>query len=349
MANPVAQQLDSIHSMLAAGHRNLRVERHSLILWGLAGGLLFLVSDHLFTEERFPDVADRAIAWLLFLSAVLGGIGFTDWQLMRRAKRSRDEAWSFIHRQVIKVWWLLMALAVMFTFAMFFYGGGYMVYAVWLVALGLGLYVHGLFSEELLEWVGVLVIVIGIACLVARLPGETMKWISAAVFGLGMPLLAAMPDRGRQRPALQRGLQALAWVAAVLALPAIATHLSGTVAAPPEPAISLEEFRRGSALDGAHVIALPVGTVVPVEVEMGGGIFAAEPKPVLSLTLARPIELLLRDGKLTGDARRVGEPWALARESRWISIPWIHADLTPDRGPVVRSRLIVQFQSDPAN
>jgi hypothetical protein len=139
------------------------------------------------------------------------------------------------------------------------------------------------------------------------------------------------------------------WIVVVLAPPALATRLTGIVATPAGAAISLDQFRRGATMDGMRVVALPAGTVIPVEIEMGGGIFAAEPKPVLSLTLARSIELLIQDGKLTGDARRVGEPWAPARESRWISIPWIRASLTPERGPVALSKLIVQFQSDPAN
>ena len=51
MADPIARQLDSIQSMLTRGQRNLRMERHSLILWGLAGAGLFMASDLLFTAE----------------------------------------------------------------------------------------------------------------------------------------------------------------------------------------------------------------------------------------------------------------------------------------------------------
>jgi hypothetical protein len=42
MSQLATQQLDSIHSMLSAGHRNLRIERHSLVLWGAnCGGLIW--------------------------------------------------------------------------------------------------------------------------------------------------------------------------------------------------------------------------------------------------------------------------------------------------------------------
>ena len=40
-----ARQLDAIHAMLAAGHRNLRIERHSLLLWGIPAGLLWVLSE----------------------------------------------------------------------------------------------------------------------------------------------------------------------------------------------------------------------------------------------------------------------------------------------------------------
>ena len=57
MSDPIARQLDSIQSMLTRGQRNLRMERHSLILWGLAGAALFAVSDRVFTVEQIPDTA----------------------------------------------------------------------------------------------------------------------------------------------------------------------------------------------------------------------------------------------------------------------------------------------------
>ena len=145
-----SQQLHAIHSMLTAGQRNLRLERHTLWLWGVPAGVLFVLSEHILTPEQFPDLTQRALAWLALLLTVLATVATLDWHWTRQAKQTRDEAWSFIHRQVVKVLWLLMGLATLTTFAMFFYGGGYMVCAVWLVFLGVSLYLHGLFSEELL-------------------------------------------------------------------------------------------------------------------------------------------------------------------------------------------------------
>lgn len=331
--------------MLSAGHRNLRIERHSLVLWGLAGGLLFSFSEHILTPEQWPLTEQRATAWLLLISVVLGATGVVDWHLTRRVKAARDETWSFVHRQMVKVLWLLMGLGTLLTFAMFFFGGGYMVCAAWLVLIGISLYVHGLFSEELLEWVGVLVILTGIASLGFHLNFTTMKWVSASVFGIGLPLLALMLDHGRRRPPWRRGIQSMGWILLVLTPPLLAHRLAVAAPLPDAPLYSLAAFRQNPAQPGAQIIALPAGTVVPVNIEVAGDIFRHAPSPILPLTLARPIELLMIDGKLTGDLRLPGEPWSLAREARWISIPWIKADLSAENGPAVHTRLLIGINS----
>ena len=117
MPTSASQQLNAIASMMASGQRNLRMERWSLILWGLAGGLLFLFSESIFTPAQLPDLRQRALAWLLLIALVLGAVGTADWHLTQRAKQARDEVWSFIHRQVLKVLWLLMGIGALLTFA----------------------------------------------------------------------------------------------------------------------------------------------------------------------------------------------------------------------------------------
>jgi hypothetical protein len=339
-----ARQLDAIHAMLAAGHRNLRIERHSLLLWGIPAGLLWVFSESILTPAQLPDLRERALAWLGLLAVVLVTIAAVDWHFTRKIKATRDEAWSFIHRQVIKIWWLMMGLAALATFAMFFYGGGYMVCTVWLVCLGISLYVHGLFSEELLEWIGILTILIGIASLIAKLPYETIRWLAAAVFGLGLPLLALMLDGGRHRPAVVRLLQMLGWMAVVLILPIWVENSAHNHTLPETPPVPLADYLQHPPSTGDTIVLLPAGTVIPVELAMSGGLFVSDSEsPVLPLKLARPLELLLRDGELTGDARFPGETWQQSRQVRWISIPWLKAELSPQRGPLVTGSLIVQL------
>lgn len=337
MSDSVARQIVAIHSMLSAGHRNLRIERHTLVLWGAAGGALMLVSESILTEAQIPVIEHRALAWLALLTLVLGGVGALDWHLTRRAKRVRDEAWSFIHRQVLKVWWLLMALGTLLSFATFFFGGGYMLCAAWIVLIGLGLYVHGLFSEELLEWIGVLTIATGIASLAYQLDFKTTRWIGSSVMGLGLPLLALMLDRGRQRPSWHRMAQSAAWMAVVLGLP-LAAHWRDHADVPHDaPALSLDQFRQGPA-SGARTVVIPAGTPVPVEIEVTGSLFR-NGTATLPLTLAMPVEVMTMDGVPTGVIRFPDEAWTDADGAAWIRIPGLKARLTPERGPTAHATL----------
>ncbi|HEX5338518.1 MAG TPA: hypothetical protein VFW53_08780 [Gallionella sp.] len=347
MTQLATQQLDSIHAMLSAGHRNLRVERHSLVLWGASCGGLILASSHILTAEQFPILEQRALAWLLLLAFTLCGVSLFDWHLTRRAKQTRDEAWSFIHRQVLKVWWLLMSVGVLLTFATFFYGGGYMIYAAWVVLVGLGLYVHGLFSEELLEWTGALIIAIGIGMLAFRLNVIASQWVAASTLGLGLPLLAAMLDRGRERPAWLRLAQSVGWLLCVLLPPLLAQRLSVTSLPPDAPQVSLEEFRKQPAAQ--QIVTLPAGSSIPLKVEVSGNVFRASNASVLPLVLNEPLEIMMNNGQPTGDWRFPGESWALARDANWIRIPWIKTELIPQTGPEIRTSLIVEARHQSAH
>ena len=339
MQQLATQQLASIHSMLSAGHRNLRIERHSLLLWGASGGVIILLSDHILTAEQIPNVSMRAIAWLFFLVLTLSGVALIDWYFMRRAKQARDEAWSFIHRQVLKVWWLLMSLGVLLNFAMSFYGGGYMIFAAWVVLAGLGLYVHGLFSEELLEWIGVLIIAIGIGMLAFSVDIISSKWVAASTLGLGLPLLSTMLDQGKQRSFLRRLAQSTAWLFCVLLLP-LAAHQFNRVTLPLDtPVVSIDEFSLQPSK--AQIVAVPAGTMVPLKVELSGDVFRASHSAVLPLELKQPIEIMMNNGVATGEWRFPGAQWAHARGSIWVRIPSINVSLLPQTGPVINAGLNV--------
>ena len=265
--------------------------------------------------------------------------------ITRRAKHARDEAWSFIHRQVLKVWWLLMSVGVLLTFATFFYGGGYMTFAAWVVLVGLGLYMHGLFSEELLEWIGALIIATGIAMPTLRLDYATTQWIAASILVLGLPLLAAMLDRGRQRAAWVRLVQSSIWLLCVLIPPMLAQRFASDIVPPDAPVVALENFRKQSATQ--QIVTLPVGSTIPVKVEISGNLFRASDETLFPLVLNQPLEVMMSNGQLTGDWRIPGESWAKAQETLSVNIPWIKVELTPQNGAEIRTGLSVKIP-DPA-
>jgi hypothetical protein len=343
MPTHASQQLDAIASMMASGQRNLRMERWSLVLWGLAGGLLFLLSESILTPTQLPDLQQRALAWLLLIAFVLGAVGTADWHLTQRAKEARDEVWSFIHRQVLKVLWLLMGIGALLTFAVFFYGGGHMLYTAWLVLLGTALYVHGLFSEEMLEWAGALIILIGIAMLATQQNAENLKNIATSVFGIGLPALAFMLDHGRVRSKAYRALQTLGWACLVLAVPLAAARWLQPEQLLHSPAVSLQEFQRSASKAGSQAISLPAGTAIPVHIDIAGNLFESGSAPlVLPLVLKHPMELWMVDGKLTGAARQPGAVWSKGPETR-INIPWVRGEISPQSGPLLKAHMTVQF------
>ena len=340
MSEAAAKQLDAIHSMLNAGQRNLRMETHSLLLWGAVGGLLCLFSDYILTPQQIPDNGERAVAWLALLAAIFGAAGYTDWQLTRASKQARDETWSFIHRQIMKFWWLLLALGALTTFAMFFFGGGYMLFPVWIALLGMGLVVHGLFSAPLLQWAGGLLILTAVCALGYRLEFETMKWLAGSAYGAGLPLLALFRARKWEARAPHQ-LLAVLWLACVIGLPLGAAKL-WPQAQPAGSTLSLNDYRQHGAT-GAQILHLPAGTQVPIELSMAGDLFSDESLR-FNLMLAQPLELATQDGELTGEARKLSDRWT--REVPFISIPDLKVRLAPD-GPQVQGHMEIHYRGTP--
>lgn len=340
MSTQAANQLNAIHSMLATGHRNLRMEKHSLWLWGISGGLLFALSDTILTQAQIPDVTTRATSWLLLLAAVFGGVGIADWLLTQKVKAARDEVWSFIHRQIMKVWWLLMAIGSLLTFATFFFGGGYMVCSAWIILVGLGLFIHGLFSDEFLEWAGGAMLLIGILALSFNFPYQTMKWIAASIFAVGMPALTVMLNRPRSL--CMKLLRLLTWIL-LMVLPPLLFYRYVAVTEPNANVVSLAAFQAQQSTASTQVVAIPAGTVIPVHIHVSGDVFQDNPNLTLPLTLAKPVEIVMQDGKPTRQVRMRGDSWAASTEAGWIHIPWIQAEITPASGPLFKTNLVINL------
>jgi hypothetical protein len=329
----VAAQLEAIHSMLAAGHRSIRLQRHSLVLWGVAGGILCLVTEHVVTPERFPVHWQRAVALLLFLGSVLAGVAVADFHCTRYRIQTRDESLPFAQAQLTKVWWLLVGMGVLFTFATSFFGGGYMVFVIWLVLFGLGIYIHGLFSEQILEWAGVMMILLGIGSLALPAPYVAMQWLAASAFGLGMPLLSTMLDRGESKSAWTRARQSALWLAVVLTPALLAYQWWKWQQAPAAPRMTLESFMRQAPPRATAIVTIPAGTRIPLQVHIRGDIVQDYREMTTPLTLARPIDVMIVDGKPNGQFRVAEGPWKRRTGDLWIQHVELGGTLVPDRGP----------------
>lgn len=301
----VREQLHSIHAMLASGHRSVHLERHSLLLIGAVGGFVSGATEWIITAERFPDNRQRALVFLLWLAFWLGGMSFLDHWLTRRARHRRAETMPFAQAQITRAWWMLLAVGTLGSFAMFFYGGGAMIYALWIVLLGLGIYLFGLFSRPLIEWIGLAAILLGVAGLASGLPFGATRWLSASCFAIGMPLAGWLAARVDDSRLIKRIGALAAWVGLVITPPLVVAGMSFTVP-PPGPAISLDST---PSVNAEQTLRLEPGTHIPLRIDLESPLLGAAPQAEFGLTLNSAVEVALRQGQPDGRFRIADGVW----------------------------------------
>jgi hypothetical protein len=301
---PAHEQFQAIQTMLTAGHRCVHLEQHSLLLLGVTGGFLSVVTEWIITDTRFPDVAERGGALLIWLALWLGGVSLLEHWLTRRARQQRAETLPFAQAQITRAWWMLLSVGCLGSFAMFFYGGGGMIYALWIVLLGLGVYLFGLFSRPLIEWIGLATILLGVAGLAAGLPYGATRWLAASAFAIGLPLAGWLNARVDDAGLIRRLAILAIWLAAVVAPPLLIARYS-TTPIPTAPLIAL-----GSPIGtGEQVLRLEAGTRVPLRVDMESPILRVSPQAGLDITLTQPVEVVLIDGHPDGRYRIGDGDW----------------------------------------
>lgn len=304
-----ADRLQHIHAMLAAGHRSVHLERNSLLLLGAVGGFLSVVTEWVITAARFPELGERALALLVWLAFWLGGASLLDYRMTRNAREIRGETLPFAQAQVTRAWWMLLSMGCLGSFAMFFYGGGSMIYALWIVLLGLGIYLFGLFSRPLIEWIGLATILLGVAGLAAGLSYGATRWLAASAFAIGLPFAGWLNARNVGVSLPGRAAVVLLWLMAVV-LPALS--VAGLHTTPPEAdAVGLGS---GVPDNGEQVLRLEAGTEVPLRLDLDSPILRTPSDVELPMTLNMPVEIALRDGEPDGRYRIGDGPWREIRE-----------------------------------
>ena len=329
-------QLETIHSMMESGHRSVRLERHTLVLWGLAAAFLILTTKEIFTPARFPVKWQMIVLANLFISTVLAIVGIWDFRLTRRARQRRDEMLSFVQRQTTKVLWLIIGLIVAINFGMNFFGGGYLFYGITLALMGIAFYVYGLFSPQPLTGAGLLLIALGLGTVALKLPYRTMEWFAVFTFGVGLPLLGLALDRlprlgGRWLRALFFG----AWSMAIVVPTVAVARLTAPYPSASAVVIAHEDYRaRSAAAPPAEIVRLTAGTIVPVEIEMASELLHEPVKARVQARLARDLELSLRDGQLDGYFRVAGAQWRQGQFSLRLTHLEMQSSITPKTGLV---------------
>ncbi len=338
-------QLQAIQEMLVSGHASVRMERHTFILWGLAAGGLILLVPRLFSMEQFSDQTQRMWFQNIFISLVLVGVGVLDTVWTWRIRQRRDETLSFIQRQVTKLWWLLIALVVVINIGMNLYGGGYFFYGITLVLTGIGIYVHGLFSRQLLTWSGAMQILLGLVMIAVSPELHVQEWVAASAFGIGFPAFALMVDRTRERSTYKELLLSLSWLLLVLVPAFIAVSIGNGHLFDGWQRVSWESYRQTGTGDvDEAVVTMPSGSLIPVTIQVTGDLLQpVEQPPPLIMRTTSPVDLAIERGVVIGMMRIGDGEWRPGHDYRvngWEAKGW----LSSQQGPSIDLRMNVEFE-----
>lgn len=337
-------QIDAIHAMLASGHRSVQMERHTLILWGLTAAGLILTATAIFTPERFPVTWIRALATTGYIATVLAVVAYLDVHLTRRRRDLRAESISFVQQQLTKIWWLLLGLIVVINLGMHFYGGGYMFYSLVLILMGLALYIHGLFSRQMLALAGIMMILLGLLCIGLRLPFKAIEWLTVFCFGLGWPLLGLSLDTAfLNRSWRHRMAFSLGWLLLVTT-PAFAIYRWGALEeAPATKPVSLSAYMQQAQPNPGtqQVVTLPAGSTIPLKVDVSGDVLAGTNTTTLPMVLSQPLEISLKGTRPDGRFRVGDGPWKRYVYNYRIRDFSMLSSLDPVNGPQVKLKLYI--------
>lgn len=341
MQGEAAVKIDDIHAMMASGHRSIRIERHTLILWGVAGALLIVFVNKLFTPEYITVHWQRVLFSNLLIAGVLVLVAITDFRMTRVKRESRDESLSFVQLQLIKLWWLVVALIVLINIGMNVYGGGYLFYPITLSLIGVGLYAQGLFSQQMLSWIGVCLILLSLASIALGISYLHQEWLAISVLGIGFSLLAWWIDYpGNNSSAIKRALLSVVWVLLVL-MPVIATErLNRDNSENTLTVISLDTYlSQNSSNNERYIVRVPAGTIVPLNIEISGNLLEKESTGSLPLKLTEDINVVMGNEGPEGTTQLAGGIWK-ANRNPYI-IRKLHITPSLDRNNGFKAELIL--------
>ena len=344
MATDTSKQIEAIHSMLTSGQRSIRIERHTLVLWGLTAAFLCLLTPLLFTTELFPILWQRAVAEFTFLALVLGTVATIDFTSTQRLRRRRNESLSFVQRQITKVWWSLIGLGLLVTLGMHFFGGGYMVFGVWMILFGLALFIHGLFSQQMLQWSGIMVVILGLSAVFLMVPFEVTRWLASSVFGIGMPVLSFMLEPKKNQAMTKRLMISAVWLAVVLSPVVASYYIVRQYSVPGGDTVSLAAFRQQLQVPTQQIVSLPAGTVLPIQIKLKGDVFEQENVAVVPVTLTKALQIVLRDGEPNGHFRVAQGDWKQRMYNFWVRNLKLEASLTPTEGPIASAAMEISTE-----
>lgn len=351
-SSSASPHLQLLQSLLQAGHRPIRLQPGSLVRWGWTFAFLALSTPPLL--RQLPPASElQPLVAVLWLGGWLALVAWWDWRATHRAACRAQETLPFVQGQVRKAWWLLLSAGVLYTGSTFFFGGSYQIYMVWMALVGLGLFLHGLFSQELVEWAGASLFLLALIALTSGLPLAWHRAILINMAGVGMPLLGWLLHRWPAATASVGPLMAqVALILAAGVLPALAMNWQSRLELPQDIPVYSQAGLAGLGTPSQwprHVgLHVPAGASIELQLDMQGEVLKTSANPVrIAYTFQQDMDFLLIDGQLSHYVRRPGEPW---RENHgWLRIN--HLDFAPDlsqpQGLVVRGHVHLSMGGPP--
>ena len=184
-----------------------------------------------------------------------------------------------------------------------------MFYAALLILLGFGFYMLGLFATPLLSWSGVLLIGLGLVSIIIHPDFSMLKYLAASVTGLGLPMLALLLHHQQWTVTVSRRMLAMfAWLLVCLAPVGLAYGMSQKQDTTHANALTLEQYRHMDESTEPVTVALPPGTVIPMNIEIEGKIFNTDSPVIVPLTLAKTLYISVVD-KPKSEGQPYGKKW----------------------------------------
>ncbi len=302
-------QLESIQSMLAYGHNSIRLEKHTLPLWGGGIGLLTAFSHDISRSVFEIDPVWGQVFHFSLLAIVLLAVIWIDYHMTRSARALRDESISIVQHKVTLAIWMLFAFAFLLdVYANLSLGGGRQMFGVYILLTGIALSMFGLYSELWYRWSGIVLVLLGLGIMFILHPGNMSRLLTASIFIVGSCAIALLQPLATNRARCI--MLSLAWVLVAFMTTALAYRLDYylDISADGETVMSWSEFQKHKP-EGMYVVRLPAGTEVPVDISISGDVFEGAAKTSLNLKISKDIDLEFKDGNPTGIYRVIDGPW----------------------------------------
>lgn len=340
MSTSAHTQLEAIHAMLETGHRSVRLEKHTLPLWGITLGLLIAFIGRFFHGLYAQAFWLGSLAEHLTIAVILAAAFITDYRLTRRARRQRDESVSLTQKRVTQMVWLLVTLGFLLSvFSAVKFGGARHVLGLQIVLAGVVLYSIGLFAESWLRWAGFALLCLGALSVLVVSTSTDQRWLTASTFAVGFPFIQYLMPR--TQTVTRRITASLLLLVAIAGgtVSASYLHYRTAIAADHLPRFALADLP-ASPLPGQYVVTLPAGTPVPVDLIIAGELFRARAEAKWQLELAQPVDAVLNDGRITGRYRVAGGRWFQVSEAVYVKRLFGEMKLS-DQGLAVRREAIL--------